>query len=64
MRGTDVAVSARGSRFRVVTAEGDSEVFDTKLLGRWNLSNVLGGIAAALEWGVPLGRHEAGRWRP
>ena len=50
VRGMDVAVSARGSRFRVVTAAGDSEVFDTKLLGRWNLSNVLGGIAAALEW--------------
>ena len=54
VRGTDVAVSARGSRFRVVTADGHTEVFETKLLGRWNLSNVLGGIAAALEWGVPL----------
>ena len=54
VRGMDMAVSARGSRLRVVTAVGDSEVFDTKLLGRWNLSNVLGGIAAALEWGVPL----------
>jgi len=54
VRGMDMAVSARGSRLRVVTAAGDSEVFDTKLLGRWNLSNVLGGIAAALEWGVPL----------
>jgi UDP-N-acetylmuramoyl-tripeptide--D-alanyl-D-alanine ligase len=54
VRGIDVAVSARGSRFGVVTATGESEVFDTKLLGRWNLSNVLGGIAAALEWGVPL----------
>jgi UDP-N-acetylmuramoyl-tripeptide--D-alanyl-D-alanine ligase len=52
--GTEVAVTARGSRFRVVTADGQTEVFDTKLLGRWNLSNVLGGIAAALEWGVPL----------
>jgi UDP-N-acetylmuramoyl-tripeptide--D-alanyl-D-alanine ligase len=54
-----VAVSARGSRFRVVTAAGDSEVFETKLLGRWNLSNVLGGIAAALDWGVPLGALKA-----
>lgn len=54
VRGTEVAVSARGSRFRVVTADGQAEVFETKLLGRWNLSNVLGGIAAALEWGVPL----------
>jgi UDP-N-acetylmuramoyl-tripeptide--D-alanyl-D-alanine ligase len=54
VRGTDFAVSARGSRFRVVTADGQTEFFETRLLGRWNLSNVLGGIAAALEWGVPL----------
>jgi UDP-N-acetylmuramoyl-tripeptide--D-alanyl-D-alanine ligase len=54
VRGTEVAVGARGSRFRVVTADGQTEAFDTKLLGRWNLSNVLAGIAAALEWGVPL----------
>jgi UDP-N-acetylmuramoyl-tripeptide--D-alanyl-D-alanine ligase len=54
VRGTEVTVSAQGSRFRVVTADGQTEVFDTKLLGRWNLSNVVGGIAAALEWGVPL----------
>ena len=59
VRGMDVAVGARGSRFRVVTAAGDSEVFDTRLLGRWNLSNVLGGIAAALDWGVPLGALKA-----
>jgi UDP-N-acetylmuramoyl-tripeptide--D-alanyl-D-alanine ligase len=38
----------------VVTADGKTEIFDTKLLGRWNLSNILGGIAAALECGVPL----------
>jgi UDP-N-acetylmuramoyl-tripeptide--D-alanyl-D-alanine ligase len=54
VRGAEVTVSARGSRFRVVTADGQTELFDTKLLGRWNLSNILGGIAAALEWGVPL----------
>ena len=54
VRGTEFAVSARGSRFRAVTADGQTETFETKLLGRWNLSNVLAGIAAALEWGVPL----------
>jgi UDP-N-acetylmuramoyl-tripeptide--D-alanyl-D-alanine ligase len=54
VRGTEFAVSARGSRFRVVTADGQTETFETKLLGRWNLSNVLAGMAAALEWGVPL----------
>jgi len=54
VRGTEIAVGARGSRFRVVTADGQTEAFETRLLGRWNLSNVLAGIAAALEWGVPL----------
>jgi len=54
VRGTEVTVDARGSRFRVVTPDGQTEIFNTKLLGRWNLSNILGGIAAALEWGVPL----------
>lgn len=54
VRGAEFAVSARGSRFRVVTADGQTDSFETKLLGRWNLSNVLAGIAAALEWGVPL----------
>jgi len=54
VRGTEITVSAQGSRFRVVTADAQTEVFHTKLLGRWNLSNVVGGIAAALEWGVPL----------
>lgn len=54
VRGTEIAVGARGSRFRVVTVDGQTEVFETRLLGRWNLSNVLAGIAAALEWGVPL----------
>jgi UDP-N-acetylmuramoyl-tripeptide--D-alanyl-D-alanine ligase len=54
VRGADVQVSARGSAFRVMTAGGESAVFETRMLGRWNLSNILGGMAAALEWGVPL----------
>ena len=54
VRGTDLSVSARGSSFRVVTAGGESARFDTRMVGRWNLSNILGGMAAALEWGVAL----------
>lgn len=53
VRGADVKVSARGASFRV-TAGGKTAVFETRLLGRWNLSNILAGMAAALEWGVPL----------
>ena len=54
VRGTDVQVSARGTSFRVRTAGGESAGFETRMLGRWNLSNILGGMAAAVEWGVPL----------
>jgi UDP-N-acetylmuramoyl-tripeptide--D-alanyl-D-alanine ligase len=54
IRGTDLGVSARGSTFRAVTAAGESARFETRMVGRWNLSNILGGMAAALEWGVPL----------
>ena len=53
VRGLDLMTSARGTRFRAVM-DGAMEVFDTKLLGRWNISNILAGIAAAGECGVPL----------
>jgi UDP-N-acetylmuramoyl-tripeptide--D-alanyl-D-alanine ligase len=54
VRGTDLRVSARGSAFQVATAAGESARFETRMVGRWNLSNILGAVAAALEWGVPL----------
>jgi UDP-N-acetylmuramoyl-tripeptide--D-alanyl-D-alanine ligase len=48
-------VSPQGSRFRVRLASGETAHFETPLLGRWNLSNVLAGIAAGVECGIPLG---------
>ncbi|HTU01989.1 MAG TPA: UDP-N-acetylmuramoyl-tripeptide--D-alanyl-D-alanine ligase, partial [Candidatus Sulfotelmatobacter sp.] len=54
LRGVDVGVGPRGSRFRAVTAGGESQAFETPLLGRWNLSNILGALTAALECGLPL----------
>jgi len=54
VRGSEVTVSPRGSRFRVTTWEGQTEVFETLLLGRWNLSNILAGIGAGLASSVPL----------
>jgi len=54
LRGVDVAVGPRGSRFQAVTAAGERADFETPLLGRWNLSNILGALAAAVECGVPL----------
>jgi UDP-N-acetylmuramoyl-tripeptide--D-alanyl-D-alanine ligase len=54
IRGVDVKVSGRGTSFRVITDRGASAAYETHLLGRWNMSNILAGIAAAVEWGVPL----------
>ncbi len=54
VRGTEIAVGPRGTRFRARRGDGRSESFETRLLGRWNLSNILAGIAAAAECGVPL----------
>ncbi len=54
LRGIEMKASARGTRFRVVTRDGAEESFETRLLGRWNISNVLAALAAALEVGVPL----------
>lgn len=54
VRGTDLTVSARGTRFRVVTDAGETETFETALLGRWNISNILAGLAAGRECGIPL----------
>jgi UDP-N-acetylmuramoyl-tripeptide--D-alanyl-D-alanine ligase len=54
LRAVDVKVSGRGTSFRVIAGRGESGVYETQLLGRWNLSNILAGMAAAVEWGVPL----------
>jgi UDP-N-acetylmuramoyl-tripeptide--D-alanyl-D-alanine ligase len=54
VRGVGVKVGARGTSFQVVARGGDTASFETRLVGRWNLSNVLAGITAALELGVPL----------
>lgn len=54
IRGTDMTLRSRGTSFRVVAGDGETIGFETRLLGRWNLSNILAGLAAAVECGVPL----------
>ncbi len=54
IRGMDLRVHAQGTRFRVVTEAGETTPFETRLLGRWNISNILAGLAAGRECGVPL----------
>jgi UDP-N-acetylmuramoyl-tripeptide--D-alanyl-D-alanine ligase len=53
VRGKDVKLSSKGSAFRVETEQGMA-MFETRLLGGWNIGNILGATAAALECGVPL----------
>lgn len=61
----DLALTARGSRFRLCTPAGSVAV-ETPLLGRWNVSNLLAGAAAALHCGVTLEEigQAAARLRP
>ena len=52
--GAILGVSRQGTRFRAATASGESAEFETRLLGRWNISNVLAALATGVECGIPL----------
>ena len=45
-----------GSKFRVVTADGESAPVQLALLGRHNVANALAAIAVGLQAGIPLAR--------
>lgn len=46
-RAENIEVSSRGCQFEVVTKEGNRVVFETKILGRHNVLNILFAIAVA-----------------
>jgi UDP-N-acetylmuramoyl-tripeptide--D-alanyl-D-alanine ligase len=48
-----------GSKFRVVTADGESATVRLALLGRHNVANALAAIAVGLQAGIPLARSVA-----
>lgn len=50
----DLGVDERGTRFTVWTLEGEAVPFQTRLLGRHNVSNILAATVAALECGLSL----------
>ncbi|MCR4588440.1 MAG: UDP-N-acetylmuramoyl-tripeptide--D-alanyl-D-alanine ligase [Lachnospiraceae bacterium] len=50
----DIQYSELGTSFKVVTPSGESEMFQTRLIGSHNLIDLLGAIAAAHTLGVPL----------
>ncbi|MCR5033576.1 MAG: UDP-N-acetylmuramoyl-tripeptide--D-alanyl-D-alanine ligase [Lachnospiraceae bacterium] len=53
-RATDISYSELGTTFTVHTPDGETETFQTRLIGSHNLIDLLGAIAAAHTLGVPL----------
>jgi UDP-N-acetylmuramoyl-tripeptide--D-alanyl-D-alanine ligase len=56
----DLGVDERGTRFTVRTSAGETALFQTRLLGRHNVSNILAATVAALECGLSLEEIRAG----
>ncbi len=52
-RARDVKIFSRGSVFRATLADGVERVFETKLIGRHNVENIIGAVAVADRLGVP-----------
>lgn len=50
----DLTASASGSRFAVVTKDGERQEYATTLLGSHNVCNLVGAIAVAHTMGIPL----------
>ncbi|MBP1586309.1 MAG: UDP-N-acetylmuramoyl-tripeptide--D-alanyl-D-alanine ligase, partial [Lachnospiraceae bacterium] len=50
----NVKVSDMGTTFTVVAPDGEKEEFTTRLIGSHNVINVLGAIAVAHSYGIPL----------
>ena len=50
----DISVSQRGTTFTVVKENGESCEYTTKLLGEHNVLNIVGAIAVANTYGIPL----------
>ncbi len=50
----DISVSRYGTDFTVVSPNGESEHYQTKLIGEHNVINVVGAISVANHLGIPL----------
>ena len=50
----DIAVSERGTTFKVKAPDGETQEFSTKLIGRHNVLNIVGAIAISHKMGIAL----------
>ena len=50
----DIAVSERGTTFKVKAPDGEVQEFSTKLIGRHNVLNIVGAIAVSHKMGIAL----------
>lgn len=50
----DIAVSERGTTFKVKAPDGETQEFSTKLIGRHNVLNIVGAIAVSHKMGIEL----------
>jgi UDP-N-acetylmuramoyl-tripeptide--D-alanyl-D-alanine ligase len=55
-RATDVTVTGAGTSFSVTSPSGEKADFTTRLVGRHNVENIVGAIAAANSLGVPMSK--------
>lgn len=53
-RAYDIAVSPRGSTFKMKDADGEEYEFHTRLVGNHNVQNIAGAIAVANTLGIPM----------
>ncbi len=51
---SEISLSSLGTSFRVTAPDGESEVFTMKLIGSYNIINVMGAIAVAHRLGISL----------
>lgn len=51
---SDISVSPLGTEFTVTAPNGDTERFQTRLIGEYNVINVLGAISVAVRLGIKL----------
>ena len=55
-RATDIRVTNAGTSFTVTAPSGDSAEYTTRLVGRHNVENIVGAIAAANSFGIPMSK--------